>query len=170
MERPLEQIHQTLQKLVGLHRQLMEIVRVERLALTEANIKGIQEAALAKQGIIEQIRNIESERMKALAELALHWKKPVRDLTLSAIIIEIQGRDPKYADSLRSAYNTLTILIKRVSEQNEENKALVDRSLEHIEQMKKNVLGESVPKTNTYTAKGTRANGAGGARLISKEA
>ena len=170
MERPLNEIYASLQKLIGLHRQLLEICRMEREALTQADLKQIQEATLSKQGTVEAIRRAESTRINAVSELAMAWKRPLRDLSLPNLIIAIQGRDPHGAEQLRSAYNTLTILIQRITEQNDDNKALVERSLEHVNEMKRNVLGEAVPKSNTYTSQGQRNGVTGGARLLSKEA
>ncbi|MGZ3689374.1 MAG: flagellar export chaperone FlgN, partial [Bdellovibrionota bacterium] len=129
------------------------------------------EASVAKQALVEAIRQSDTERMGLVGELALAWKTPVRDLTLPNLVIAIQGDDPKGAEQLRSAYNALTILIQRITEQNQDNAEMIQKSLEHLSVMKKNVLGEAVPKSNTYTQKGQRADGQqGGARLISKEA
>ncbi len=169
MERPLEHLYQSLQKLVGLHRQLLDTVRMEHEALINASVKDIQEAVLAKQALIDAVAIAEHERQRHSAELAIIWKKPARDLTINAIIIAIQGRDPKAADQFRTAMNALTVLIKRVGEQNEGNRILVERSLEHLQEMKKNVLGEAKPRTETYNPKGHKQATAGGARFLSKE-
>jgi flagellar biosynthesis/type III secretory pathway chaperone len=169
-DKNLSSIFQTLQKLVGLHRQLMENVRFEREALTNADLKGVQETTFAKEALVEQIRQQESARLKATAELALTWKRPFKELTLTNIIIAIQARDPKGAEQFRGVYNALTILIQRIREANEYNRGLVEKSLEHVHNMKRNVLGEAVPKSETYTPQGQRQPYTGGARLISKEA
>lgn len=160
----------SLQKLIGLHRQLMDFVRTEKDALVQADLRTIQEVTGSKQVLIESIRQEESNRLKHVAELAMCWKRPLRDLSLSQIAVEIQGVDPKGAEQLRSAFNALTILIKRVSDQNRENSRLVEKTLEHLNAMKKNVLGEATPASATYTQQGTRASGTSGSRLISKEA
>ena len=170
MEAKLAQIYQVLQKLVGLHRQLLETVRMEREALLASDLKVIQDCTYAKEGSIEAIRQAEAERIKLVTELAMMWRKPLRELTITQIAIEIQGRDLKTADQLRSAHTALTILLQRITEQNRANGELVQTSLSHLEQMKKNVLGESEPKSNTYTQQGQRASGPSGARLISREA
>jgi hypothetical protein len=164
------QIYETLQRLTGLHRQLMDTVRMEREALVAADIKGIEDATLAKQALIEAIRQSESDRIRATTELALLWKKPLRELTLPVIVTQIQTSNPKLSEQLRSAYNALTLLIKRITEQNQDNLALVQNSLAHIQEIKKNVLGETTPKSNTYGSKGQKTAGPKGARLISKEA
>jgi len=170
VERPLSQIHEALQRLVGLHRQLLDTVRMEREALVQADAPRIQEATCAKQALIEAIRQAESERLKRTGELALLWKKPLRELTITNIVLAIQGVDPKSAEQFRSIQNTLVIMVQRISDQNRDNQTFVERSLEHVKNMKKNVLGESAPKTNTYTQQGQRSNPVAGARLISKEA
>lgn len=166
----LHNIFGALQRLTGLHRQLMDTVRLEREALVAADLRGIEDATLAKQALIEAIRQAENERIRITAELALLWRKPLRDLTLPVIVTQIQTAYPKLSEQLRSAYNALTILIKRISDQNQDNLSLVQKSLAHINEMKKNVLGETTPKANTYNPKGQRASGLSGARLISREA
>ena len=170
MDTKLAQIYQTLQKLVGFHRQLLEIVRLERDALLNADLKVIQDCTFAKEGLIETIRQAEAERIKHVTELAMMWKKPLRDLTITNIAIEIQGRDLKAADQLRSAHTALTVILQRITEQNRANGELVERSLKLVEQMKKNVLGEATPKANTYNPQGQKSSGAPGARLFSREA
>jgi hypothetical protein len=165
----IKSILDSLQKLTGLHRQLLETVRLERQALVEANVKLIQELTTSKQSIIEVIRLTELGRAKQVAELAVAWKKPLRDLTLSNVIIGIQGWDLKLSEQFRTALNVLTVLVQRVSEQNQENRLLVEKSLEHIHNMKRNVLGESSPKSNTYTQHGQKTHTNGNSRLISKE-
>jgi flagellar biosynthesis/type III secretory pathway chaperone len=163
-------IHETLQRLTGLHRQLLDTVRLEREALVAADIARIEEATLAKQALIEGIRAGESNRIRHTAELAVLLRKPLRELTLPNLIVAIQGMNPKLAEQLRTDFNALTLLIKRIAEANKENQALVSSSLEHIQQMKTNILGESVPKSSTYTAKGQKSGGIQGSRLIHKEA
>jgi flagellar biosynthesis/type III secretory pathway chaperone len=167
---PIQRLHEALQKLIGLHRQLLDSVRLEREALTAASLKDIQDATFAKQALIEAIRQAETERLRATGELAIAWKRPVKDLTLGEIVIAVQGRDAKTAETLRSSLNALNLLIKRIREQNDDNRGLVERSLEHVHQMKRNVLGEAVPNTGTYTQQGQKNPATGGARLISKEA
>lgn len=170
MDQLLNQIYQCLQKLTGLHRQLIEIVRAEREALVQADLKAIESTTQAKQKIIEDIYQVESQRVKLTTHLAMAWKKPLHDLSISNIIIQIQSVDSKLAEQFRSVFNALTILIQRISEQNRDNRSLLEKSIEHIQKMKMNVLGEGSPKSGTYTQQGQRASGGTSSRLISKEA
>jgi hypothetical protein len=170
VEKQVLEIYQAIQKLIGLHRQLLDVVRNERETLIEANVKAIEEITSIKQGLIGEIRAVEAERMRATAELARLWRREPIELTLGNLIIIVQGRDLKLAEQLRTSLNAITILIERITEQNESNRALVERSLEHVHEMKKNILGESVPKSTTYTQQGQKTPGMQGARIISKEA
>ncbi len=166
----VQQLHQTLQKMLGHHRQLLDVVREERKALVDADLKRIQEMTYQKEALVESIRNLEAQRLKLSAELAVIWKKPLHELTISNVIIAVQGTDQKMAENLRGTYNALIHIIGRTSDQNNDNKLLVEKSLEHIHQMKKNVLGESVPHSDTYNPKGQRSNNGGSSRLLSQEA
>ena len=167
---PVQRVYSSLQKLVGLHRQLLDTCRIEREALAQADLKQIEESTLAKQTVVDAIRQAEESRILHVTELARLWKKPIRELSLPNLILAIQAQDPKASEQYRSSFNTLTILIQRIIEQNDDNKRLVARSLANLNEMKRNVLGEAVPKSNTYTSQGQRAGVTGGARLLSKEA
>lgn len=170
MEKTLESLYQVLQKLVGLHRQLLETVRLEKQAIIDADLAGIQEATLAKEKIIELVHAQESTRIQCIAELALELKKPAKEITLNKIILDIQGSHPKLSDMYRSSLNALSLLVSRIKEQSDYNLSLIQKSLTHIEKMKRNVLGESVPRSDTYGNKGQKVGHAQGARLVSKEA
>jgi hypothetical protein len=165
----IQELYQILQKFTGLHRQLLELIRAEREALVSADLKSIQEMTYAKEAVLQLIAQQEQIRLAKAAEIAKIWKQSPSDLTLKKMIIEIQGRDTKLADQLRSAFNTLTLLVQRALDQNSENKKLVEASLQHISAMKENVLGEIAPSANTYTPTGQKAQGRAGSRLISKE-
>jgi flagellar biosynthesis/type III secretory pathway chaperone len=170
MEKPVNQILGSLTKLIELHRQLLSVCAMEREALVQADLKAIQDATYSKQTVVDAIKSVESLRVKQVSALAVLLKKPAADLSLSVLVAGIQATQPKAAEQLRAAYTALTLLIERITEQNTHNRHLVERSLEHVNEMKKNVLGESTPKASTYTAQGQRQSGPGGARLISKEA
>ena len=170
LEKQVTEIYQALQKLIGFHRQLREAVIAERKALVDADLKAIEAAVSMKQGLIEEIRRAEAYRLKMTAELAQIWRKDPKDLTLSNLIIAIQGKDLKFAEQLRSALNAITVLINHITEANESNRSLVEKSLEHVHEMKKNILGETVPKSTTYTQQGQKSAGMQGARILSKEA
>ena len=169
MEQQVSQLYQNLQKLVGLHRRLMDSVRNEHDILVQADVKAIQEMTTEKQMLLESIRLAEVDRIKSVELLSSEWSIPVEELSLSRVIVQLQGTDQKQAEQFRSTLNALTVLIQRITEQNLENRKLVEASLQHVHRMKRNVLGAGAPRASTYTAQGQPAQGNGPSRLISRE-
>ncbi len=169
MDQLIQSLYDCLYRLLGLHRQLLESIRLEKDALIEANVKSVQDAVAAKEKHIEAIKKTEMERHRLIHELGRRWNRDETTLTISEISVLIQGSQLKMADQLRSVMNALNVLITRITEQNRYNRTLVEKALEHIGNMKRNVLGETVPKSTTYTPQGQRSGGMQGARLLSKE-
>ncbi len=171
MNPSLERVHQILQKLLGLHSQLLDLVRSENDALTGADLKELQEVTHSKEVVIHTIHQFELDRVRAMAQIAAEWKTAVPENSLKKFIEILQGKDLAAADRFRSVMNALKVVIDHIDEQNQDNRRLVEKSLEHIAIMKKNVLGEAQPKADTYTQKGRKTETSGGApRLLSKEA
>lgn len=156
MEEKLNQIYDVLNKLVGLHRKLLEVVRLEREHLIEAQPKAIETITQQKHFLIEEIHQIEIIRIKLSAEFAVENKKNIKELTLKNLILAIQGEYPKIAQQLQSVKNTLLILSQRISEQNKENLILIERSLEHIEAMKRNLIQVQDISIDTYSQQGQK--------------
>lgn len=163
-------ICESLHRLIALHRELLDACGIERHALVQADLKAIQESTQHKQRVVEAIKGAEAERLQRVAELAIAWKRPVRELSLPKLAAALGPGDSAVAEDLRSAFSALSLLVERITEANADNRRLVERSLEHVEEMKRNVLGEAVPKSNTYTAKAQRQAQTSGARLFNKEA
>lgn len=166
----LEPLYAVLSRMLGLHRQLYETCKLERDAFVAADVKLITEQTHAKELIIETIRQAEAERIRISTFIALDWKVPLKDLTLNFIIREVEPRNAERAERFRSALTALTVLIDRAKKLNESNRELVEKSLEHVNAMKKNVLGEAVPATDTYGNQGQKLPNTSGARLLSTEA
>ena len=166
----LENLYACLQRMIGLHRQLYETCKLEREAFIAADVKLITEQTHAKELIIETIKQTESERIRISLFLSVEWTVPVKDLTLNFIIREIEPKESATAERFRSALTALTVLIERAKKINESNREFVERSLEHVNEMKRNVLGEATPATDTYGNQGQKLAQTGGARLLSTEA
>lgn len=171
METRLAELYQALQKLITHHRQLLEAVRAEREALAQAELLSIQKSTYEKEAIVESIRLAEATRAQIAASIEAILGQPEGSMKLGVMIKEAQRYDQKLSNDLQASYQTLVHLIDRITEQNQQNKELIERSLDHVRQMRDNVLVEGAPKVTTYSAQGTkRIPNASGARLISKEA
>ena len=169
MEKELEKVYQVLQKLIGLHRRLLELVRAENSALEQLQTKELQEIVYNKEVLIHDCKLAELERVRGMATLGAILRQPIADIALSKFVEILQGINLKEAERFRSVQNTLKILLDRISDQNKTNRAIVEKSLEHVLNMKRNVLGEATAKNETYTSKGKRSDATAGSRLLSRE-
>lgn len=169
-EAPLAGLHQRLQKLVTFHRQMLDVVRLEREALVSADLKAVQECTFKKEVLIATISDVEAERIEDVAALALAVGVAPDGLRLSQIVQYIEPTAPEMAKSLQSTWNALSVLCQRIQEQNDENRRLAEGFLSHLNEMKRNVLGEGQPHTSTYSATGQKSGPTAAPRLFEKEA
>lgn len=171
MNDDLKAIYQHLQSLMGLHKQLLEALRKEKEALIQLDLKMVHDATCEKEALIEAIRREDYQRSGAVQKWLLTQPelKKRMDLSLSELVIYLQGDDLKLADQFKSVQNALQQLIARAKDQNRYNSELINRSIEHMESMKRNVLGEQKPYSETYTARGKRTDPQASSRLLSKE-
>jgi flagellar biosynthesis/type III secretory pathway chaperone len=167
-----ERLHGSLQELIGLHRQLYEVVKIENEALTNADSKGTYDAAASKEALIHWIHQAEINRQATTFALckeeALDSDRP----SLRQLILHFQTSKPELSQQLQGDLNALLVLVERIKKQNDLNGGLVNESLKHIQNMKKNIFGETNPQARTYNQMGQRNQGssnAHGPRLISKE-
>ncbi len=171
MEKTIESLNDLvtrLQKLLSLHRQLLDSLRAEREALLEVDVRKIHEITLEKQGVLQQILAAEQARLSTSRLVAVQLNAPA-DASLGQIILQSQSVSLKTSEQLRSVQQALAHLIGRIQEQNGSNRQLVESSLEHVNQMKRNVIGESMPRSETYSPTGHRQNAPAQSRLISTE-
>ena len=169
MEQTIQELLVSLQKLLSLHRPLLELVRAERTSLLEVDVQRIQDLSLQKQSLLDQISNAERDRVRHCLTLAACWNLNPTQATLSEIVLRTQAVSFKLSEQLRSVQQTLQLLISRTQEQNSANRILVEGSIERVETMKRNVLGEAAPKSSTYSPTGQRQGPGSGSRLLSTE-
>ena len=167
-----DRLHGSLQELIGLHRQLYEVVKAENAAITNADVKLTYEAAANKEALIHWIHQSEMSRQAVVHALVSEEGIELNNPSLRELILHFQATKPEFSNQLQTDLNSLIVLVERIKKQNESNGALVQESLKHIHNMKKNIFGETTHQARTYNQMGQRnqadAN-ANGPRLISKE-
>ena len=167
-----EKLHGSLQELIGLHRQLYEVVRAENSAITHADVKLTYEAAVNKEALVHWIHQSEMSRQAVLHALLAEEGIELSSPSLRELILHFQVKNPSFSQQLQTDLNSLIVLVERIKKQNELNGALVQESLKHIHNMKKNIFGETTHQAKTYNQSGRKNQAdasANGPRLISKE-
>ena len=173
IQKPLqEKLHDSLQELIGLHRQMYEVVKAENEAISSANTKGTYEAASAKEALVHWIHQAEMSRQAVVYAIAQEDGLVTPTPSLRELILHYQSKDADLANRLQVDLNSLIILIERIKTQNSTNGRLVESSLKHIHNMKKNIFGETTHKAQTYNQQGQKNQASAndhGPRLVSKE-
>ena len=167
-----ESLHSSLQELIGLHRQLYETVKAENQAITNADLKLTYDAAAAKEALIHWIHSAEIKRELIVETLVKKEGLILPNPSLRELILHYQKPDQELSEKLQIDLSSLMVLVDRIQRQNDSNARLVESSLKHVHNMKKNLFGETTHQGRTYNQQGQR-NHAGansnGPRLISKE-
>lgn len=163
-------VHNSLQELIGLHRQLLDIVRQENAALVQADTKNTFEVVAAKEALLHWIHQAETNRQSTVFQLAERDGLIDTQSTLREVINSYQKSHSDEAKSLELDLSTLQVLVERIQKQNKLNEQIVEQSLKHLNQMKKNVLNETHQQPTTYTSQGqAQSTKSQQSRLVSKE-
>ena len=94
---------------------------------------------------------------------------PPESLSLSQLIIALQAVKAEWSETFRTDQNTLKILIQRIIEQNQANDRLIESSLFHIHEMKKNSVGKKQENLANYNLQGKKTLPHSSAFLLFKE-
>ena len=157
IENPGEKLHESLQELIGLHRQLYEVVKSEHEAITQADMKATYEAVTNKEALVHWIHREELNRQAITQRIRVQEGIPGdHQPALREIISRILPRNADLSSKLQADLQALIILVERIKKQNELNGALVSESLEHINNMKSNIFGETTHQGRTYNQQGQK--------------
>lgn len=169
MREELEDLYRILQRLIMLHRNLLDVIKREKECLVEADLKNIHQIISEKEAVISLIQACENDRLRLAGALIHIWKIPISELTLLNLIEKIQLQSVTEADRFRSAHEALAFLLSKCRESNLENASLVERSLGHVLEMKKNIIESVTGHREGYDKHGRKPGRGSQSRLISRE-
>ncbi len=166
-DRQCARLVSNLEEIVKAYRSLLEVLRVEKQALIDADLEKIKEAMMQKEEFFYQLRELDSQRERLAKESALVVGADVENPRLLEIATKV---DPIVAERLRNIHATLELLIKRITEINRDNETYARSALGNltgaIEEIRTTLSGKS-----TYEKKGKMAYGPTKAgNIVSKEA
>lgn len=165
----LDELQKNLRHQLALYRQLVDLLREEKEHMIAVRTKEVRECTYSKEALLDEIHREEYRRRRWVAEAATALGVPENVIT-----IELVGQRlaPEQLEAYQSLKSTLVHMIKRAREMNDENRRLAETALQDLQVMKKNILGLSADKPQTYGAKGTMGAGPRdqSARLLNKEA
>lgn len=166
----LDELNKNLRHQLSLYRQLVDLLRVEKEFIVGVKLKEIRESTYSKEAILDEIHREELRRRRWIKEAADFLKISEKEITVEIVATKLAN--PADYESLVSLKNTLLHFIKKAQEMNLEIRALTENALNDAQALKRNILGLTSDRPQTYGPKGSMGGGAAdrGARFISKEA
>lgn len=166
----ISELRFVLDRLVALHGNLVEVLRVEFAHMTDLDVKSLGEATNAKEVILSEIWNLEHLRIQACEKVATSLGLDAQNATLLTIANALpEAQDGAYLRQVRTA---LGLLVDKAKTLNTQNMDFAAASLGHIDEMKRNVLGISNQASQeNYSQSGSmQPLPEQGGRLLSTEA
>ncbi|MEQ1722725.1 MAG: flagellar protein FlgN [Pseudobdellovibrio sp.] len=166
-QRSFEKLVTNLDDMTKQYRLLLDCVRKEKELLIQSNIEMLNESNAAKEQILNQIKNIETQRVNCATELAQATGANTAEPRLLEIAQKIGGTE---GDKLRSMHSVLELLTKRLIDFNKENASYAESALNTVNSAMDNIK-ESLMGQKTYQKKGAYQQGYDkSGHLVSKEA
>jgi FlgN protein len=163
----VEKLISNLEDLTKNYRLLLECVRKEKELLIAAQLDPLNENTALKEQLIYKIKSIDGLRINYATELAISLGMETQQVRLLEIAQRMNG---DHANRLRSLHSVLELLVKRLSEINQENAMYAQSALNNVnnamESFKENLMGQKTYQNKGKYQKGPETSG----HLVSKEA
>ncbi len=166
----IEELQKNLRHQLALYRQLVDLLREEKEHIVGVRLKEVRECTYSKEALLDEIFREEFRRQKWVKEAATAMGMDEKEVTMELVAARLVA--PDQYDPFLSLKQALVHLVKKARDMNADNRALVESALRDAQALKRNILGLSGDKPQTYGPKGNMDGGAKeqGARFLSKEA
>lgn len=145
-----EELISVLQKEQDVYQRLVPIAEEKTKAIVKNDLKSLQDITESEQKAVEQLNALERKREEIVINMGTVLNRDPRTLKLKNMVKLLEKR-PEEQRKLAELYDALTASIKRLSDINERNKALISQSLEMI-QFEMNLIQSArmAPGSNNY--------------------
>lgn len=153
--------------MISLHKALLSALEIERDAMGNLDGVLISDCAQTKQSILNEIITNEAERIRIVEALGKYYSSKKID-TISDLLGFV---DEVSKNELLALQDVLKKILNSCKLQNQINMNLASASLDRIDTMKRNILGQKNNNGENYNAQGSRNPVTKhGGRLISERA
>ena len=114
------------------YQELLPIVENKTQVIIKNDLTALQEITAKEQLTIELVTSLEHKRDEVIVNMGVVLSRNPKTLTLKKLIGLLE-KQPKEQKELSELHDSLTVLLKRLSELNSRNQALIEQSLEMIE-------------------------------------
>lgn len=114
------------------YKNLLPIVEQKTDIIIKNDLTALQAITEQEQLAIEKVTALEHKRDEVIVNMGVVLNRNPKTLTLKKLI-EILDRQPKEQRALAELHDSLSTILKRLSETNLRNQTLIEQSLEMIE-------------------------------------
>lgn len=146
----IEELIDTLDKENTEYEKLLELSRKKGEIIVNRDISALEKITDDEQNVMTRIGNLDAKREEVTRDIANVINKDVEGLKLS-VLIGLLGKQPKEQEALSIIHDKLKTTVSNVRSINENNRQLIDQSLEMVE-FDLNMLKamRQAPETNNY--------------------
>ncbi len=140
----LEKEHEAYDRLIPLTERKTKVI-------ISGDLDELQKITDEEQEMIDHVSALEKQREEVIINMGTVLNRDPKTLKLKAMV-KLLDKRPEEQKRLATLHDLLTAQLKRVSEQNDKNKMLINQSLEMI-QFEMNLIQSSrmTPGTGNYT-------------------
>lgn len=128
----LENLIDTLKKENEEYEQLLDLSQEKTGKIVNADLDGLQEIVGKEQAIVERIMLLEKKREECVDDIGNVLNIPVKELKLDKLIMMLE-KQPSDQKKLIEVHDSLRKTLDAMVRSNDNNKALLEESLEMIE-------------------------------------
>lgn len=146
-----EELISVLEKEHEVYDRLIPITEQKTKVIISGDLDELQKVTDKEQEIVDQVTALEKKREEIIINMGTVLNRDPKTLKLKMMVKLLEKR-PEEQKKLATLHDLLTAQLKRVAEQNEKNKMLINQSLEMI-QFELNLIQSSrmTPGTGNYT-------------------
>lgn len=114
------------------YKNLLPVVEQKTQIIIRNDLTALQKITEQEQLAIERVTSLEHKRDEVIVNMGVVLSRNPRTLTLKKLI-ELLDRQPKEQKELAVLHDSLTTILKKLSDANLRNQSLIEQSLEMIE-------------------------------------
>lgn len=154
----IEDLVYILKEETGCYNLLLEMADNKKEVIIKGDLPGLQGITKKEQELAGLLLRLERERVATIKDICLVTNKASENITVSELITLLEGQE-KVKDRLSVLVDKLSETVQKLQMANEQNKQLLNQSLEFIEfTMNAIQTGKEPVSTNHYKSRGQSYN------------
>lgn len=128
----IEELIMTLEAEDEIYKQIIPIAQEKTKIIIKNDLKALQDVTAREQNMVDKILVLEKKRQEVVTNMSIVLNIKEEELNVKKVI-EILKNQPKEQKQLSIVHDSLKKTLNRVSQINNHNRSLIEKSLEMIE-------------------------------------